>query len=299
MKCLTPYWLKNSALSKVLNRVDLPAPYGFPVPCGHCLSCRLSAVGVWSFRMSMEALGYESDNIAFVTLTYANEHCPSGYNLAPSHLQGFFKRLRRYLPYKIRYYACGEYGTKRGRPHYHAIIYGLRPQDYEFVNKAWSLGLVQCDKYDSTRGGFEYVAGYVTKKIGSHYKRRDGRVAEFGRCSLGLGRDEFLKRVPFFSPVVRFNGHIQYIGRYLRTKLAEKFQILDRIVAQGIIASLDSLQEMVDMFCLRFPELSYSMERSPRVPFELGKAAWADSVSGLANLLESKQRLYEISVKRL
>jgi hypothetical protein len=87
---------------------------------------------------------------SFITLTFAPEHLPKDQSIRKEHLQKFFKRLRTRLADKfgyeyvhdetgelkkqqkvnIRYFACGEYGDLKNRPHYHAIIFG-----YDFPDK--------------------------------------------------------------------------------------------------------------------------------------------------------------------
>jgi len=92
--------------------------------------------------------------------------------------QNFLKRLRsRLAPIKIRFFLCGEYGEERGRPHYHAIIFGYDfpdkvalPKRGDFVeyssallDDVWGLGLTHIGSvtFDSAN----YVANYATKKI--------------------------------------------------------------------------------------------------------------------------------------
>ena len=100
-------------------------------------------------------------------MTYSDDKLPKGGNLVKDHLQLFLKRLRARLEdansnIKIRYFACGEYGEKFDRPHYHLIIWGLGNKHRDFVEKSWTLGFVRIDEANNNR--FAYVAGYVTKK---------------------------------------------------------------------------------------------------------------------------------------
>ena len=77
-------------------------------------------------------------------------------------MQLFFKRLRKYR--EVRYFACGEYGDRFNRPHYHAIIYGIRPkEDKELLCKCWKNGLVHTGTV--TEDSCNYVAKYMTKKL--------------------------------------------------------------------------------------------------------------------------------------
>lgn len=61
--------------------------------------------------------------------------------LCKKHLQDFFKRLRKNTGVKLQYFACGEYGKKFGRPHYHLLVWTdsvLSKNDFEL---AWSTTL--------------------------------------------------------------------------------------------------------------------------------------------------------------
>ncbi|QCS37407.1 replication initiation protein [Tortoise microvirus 100] len=220
MKCFYPYF------RKVPYSIGDGNDYSVPYPCGRCEWCRKQQASIWSLRLQFEAMRWQ--NIGFVTLTYNDLHVPDGYNLSPEHLQSFLKRLRFYLPYKIKFFACGEYGTKRGRPHYHLVIFGLKPEDYKYISIAWSYGFVDVSPLLSANG-LAYVAKYTTKKIGSmkevskHYSRR---VVPFLRCSKFLGIS-FVESCTIYTNVVRINGYIKYIGRYLTNKLKEKFNIND------------------------------------------------------------------------
>ena len=39
-------------------------------------------------------------------------------------MQRFMKRLRMKIGVPVRYLLCGEYGEKRGRPHFHILLFG-------------------------------------------------------------------------------------------------------------------------------------------------------------------------------
>lgn len=110
------------------------------VPCGKCLACRANNASQWATRVMHESQYCES--ACFITLTYAPDSVPPDYSLRKSDLQKFIKRLRITLEReklgKIRaYLACGEYGKKRGRPHYHILILGWSPSDLVWFGKSY------------------------------------------------------------------------------------------------------------------------------------------------------------------
>jgi hypothetical protein len=143
----------------------------------------------WSFRLVKE--GDRSKNALFVTLTYNEEHIKRSKNnyknLDKKDLQKFFKRLRKLTNEKIKYYAVGEYGFERMRPHYHIILFNASA---EIIQRAWNLdNKVIGNIYigSVTEASIGYTLKYMCKggKIPQH--KNDDRQKEFSVMSKGLG----------------------------------------------------------------------------------------------------------------
>lgn len=148
------------------------------VRCGMCLGCKADHARDWAIRCYHEAQFH--DHSCFVTLTYSPEHLPPSGTLNKSDLQLFFRRFRK-AGNRIRYFAAGEYGTKKGRPHYHAILFGYRARPDALVRVSdkghpqWRDDQIQ--KYwhygEATWGAFHpstasYVASYTADKLKSY-----------------------------------------------------------------------------------------------------------------------------------
>lgn len=220
-----------------------------PCACGQCLPCRINRRRVWTHRMMLES--YKHGDSSFVTLTYDEEHVPSGSTLVPGHATGWIKRLRKVLePQKIRYFLVGEYGDESQRPHYHVAVFGLNRYvggGFDgcsgIVRETWPFGFVYVGAL--TRESAQYVAGYVTKKMTSKDDARlKGRYPEFARMSLrpGIGAgviDDLagllespvglrcIEHVGDVPGTLRHGSRSLPLGRYLRGKLRQKFG-LDR-----------------------------------------------------------------------
>lgn len=144
------------------------------VPCGRCIGCRLEYSRQWAIRCVHEAQMHDAN--AFITLTYAPEYLPADYSVDKGAIQKFFKRLRKSIDVQIRYFACGEYGEQKNRPHYHAIIFGYDFPDKQLwavqnghqlyrskiLEKAWPYGHSSIGEV--TFESAAYVARYVMKK---------------------------------------------------------------------------------------------------------------------------------------
>lgn len=197
------------------GQIKLHAPMGeahLALPCGKCIGCRTQKATEWAHRCEHEAKMW-SHNI-FITLTYDDEHLPDEGWLHEEHLRNFFKRLRKNgknhpkihrdnhstnntSKSNFRYFACGEYGTKRGRPHYHAIIFGANFTDRtkigetptgtlytsETLKELWPYGNNIIG--DATPAAANYIAQYALKKQGDGTTDKDGvwRPAPFLRMS--------------------------------------------------------------------------------------------------------------------
>lgn len=157
------------------------------VPCGQCIECRLKRSREWAVRCMHEASLYETRS-SFVTLTYADEFLPPGGSLDRRAFPLFMKRLRKEVG-RVRYFHAGEYGERSGRPHYHALLFGLRFADEvcknplgggEKVFVSDTLSWLWPDGLHHIGGvSFEsaaYVARYCVKKVtgsraAAHYQR--------------------------------------------------------------------------------------------------------------------------------
>lgn len=151
--------------------VDLP----IKVPCGQCIGCRLERSRQWALRCKYEAQLH--DNNCFITLTYSDEHLPDDYSVDVRVFQLFMKRLRKKYGSDIRFFHCGEYGEKYGRPHYHAILFNMDFDDkilLKIVNgqriytsdallSLWPYGFNTVG--DVTFQSAAYVARYCLKKL--------------------------------------------------------------------------------------------------------------------------------------
>ncbi len=150
---------------------DLPVT----VPCGQCVGCRLERSRQWAVRCTHEASLYEEN--CFITLTYNDNKVPDDHSLNKRHFQLFMKRLRKNTGRKIRYYHCGEYGDKKGRPHYHACLFNYDFPDKKHWKTINEVPLYISDQLEETwKNGFctigsvtfesaAYVARYIMKKI--------------------------------------------------------------------------------------------------------------------------------------
>lgn len=143
----------------------------------------------------LEAMAH-GDSV-FVTLTYDQEHLPEDLCVSKREAQLFLKRLRKHLGRSIRYYLVGEYGTQSGRPHYHAIIFGVSDLDTPHIEKAWQKGFVHVGTVTVESAGYcvAYISNARTKQgeIDGNEKLK-GRTPEFAVMSRrpGIGTDAVL-----------------------------------------------------------------------------------------------------------
>ncbi len=247
------------------------------LPCGQCIGCRLAKSREWATRCMHEAQTTHDngEKSCFITLTYDDFHLPPDHSLNKSHFQNFMKSLRgKYPDRRIRYFHCGEYGESckicgknrmkcqcmkftqsLGRPHYHAILFGIDFPDMIFhsqtngipVYKSATLAQIWRNGFNTignvTWESAAYVARYVTKKITGakkyeHYQYHDWRtdqlhelLPEYITMSLrptGIGADfltTYLGDVyPHGTTIVR--GHETAAPRYY-DKLYERWHPID------------------------------------------------------------------------
>lgn len=259
MACDNPTWIR-------------PKGVDMPVPCGRCAPCKIRRVNEWCFRLMWEE-EHNSVSSHFVTLTYDTEHVPLTSNgfmsLDKTHFQLYMKRLRKICQsdldivngycgrvgpdsYSLKYYACGEYGSLYGRPHYHAIVFNC--QDAESFAKAWSIDGVQFGDVHvgtCTTDSVAYCMKYIDKDnvFGRRYRHsRDDRAPEFSLMSKALGigyvQDPFIQRYHRADLsrnfLTKLSGHRVAMPRYYRLKLFSDFELdLQRDLISAAVEQAD------------------------------------------------------------
>lgn len=133
------------------------------LPCGTCIGCRQNRAMHWALRCHLEAQNHLDTCVT--TLTYDDHYLPPTIRRAD--LQLWLKRLRKNR--KIRYYACGEYGEQFGRPHYHAILFGLNAET-KSIDNAWQRGITRTD--NASIEAINYITSYTAKKAGWYINRK-------------------------------------------------------------------------------------------------------------------------------
>lgn len=210
----------------VLGKED---KYVIQVPCGHCPACLAQQQSQWSFRIENEVLYGGHASVLFVTYTYAPEYLPSDYSVHKEEVTRYLHDLRQKLSRRallenspcptVRYYFCAEYGSKFGRPHYHAILFFSHSVDWKIIQSAWGKGIVDIREFSPARAG--YVAKYSVKDISLDYA---GRERPFHLQSKGLGKC-FLNSFSCFASLSsntyfsNLSGHKVKLPRYYLDKL--------------------------------------------------------------------------------
>lgn len=195
------------------------------LPCSECEYCMMQRSKDWALRMVHELQSHS--RACFITLTYDDTNLPSNGSLVKRDFQLFMKRLRKeFKDVTIRFYHCGEYGSRFLRPHYHAILYGVDFDDRVFFSKKcdkttyvsptlqrlWPAGFSTVS--DVTLESCAYVARYCMKKIHRASDCRRGVQPEYSTMSLkpAIGHEWYHKFKDDLFP----KDFVTHLGRMYR-----------------------------------------------------------------------------------
>lgn len=207
---------------------------GFKLPCGKCIGCLRNRAREWAIRCVHESKLH--DESCFLTLTYAPEKLPANGSVDVREFQLFMKRLRKYAKKKLRYFECGEYGSRLGRPHYHALVFGFDFPDKRLhavngigqkqyispsLQQLWPFGFSIIGSV--TDESAQYVARYTLKKIygknaREHYgEKKPEFVTMSRRPGIGYGWYQKFKGDIYPKGILVHNGVHQLPPKYYDT----------------------------------------------------------------------------------
>lgn len=204
------------------------------IPCGRCIGCRLERSRQWAVRCVLESKQWEEN--CFITLTYDKEHLPKDGSLNVRDFQLFMKSLRKEIKKKygkqIRFFQCGEYGERFGRPHHHAAIFNFSFPDRrlykmsgkiplyvsDMLEKVWKRG--HCPIGELTFESAAYIARYICKKVTGdkaeeHYGGKKPEYVTMSRKP-GIGNNHGLKNYEDMKKIdgLVINGRVIRQGKY-------------------------------------------------------------------------------------
>ena len=155
---------------------------GTEVGCRECWQCRKRRVNDYVGRCIAESKF--SKKTYAVTLTYDGDQGVNAVTLIYKDVQDFLKRLRK--KHKCRYIVTGEYGSAKGRSHWHIILFFKDSWPEVTSNKRvdwkyWKHGF--CYFQEPDWKGFEYCLKYVLKDQTS--RQSDSHLAMSKKPPLG------------------------------------------------------------------------------------------------------------------
>lgn len=288
----------------------------FQLPCGQCIACRLEYARQWAVRCVHEAETHEEN--CFITLTYDEQNLKSD-KLVYTDFQTFAKNLRTqifqelldslfpnqtqklqrklwnkfskerknelYNPKKISIFVTGEYGDKRKRPHWHALIFNWRPKDgtYKYSNERsdkvyssenlstlWPRGISEFGSVTFESAG--YCARYAAKKL----VHGNDKMHEYEPISKKSGRnaigktfiERFWRSIFTHGNIILPNGESCSIPRYYE-KWLKKNQPLafERYVTQKKQKMIEEATARENKYQAKYKEenLTRTFEEGPLI----------------------------------
>lgn len=173
---------------------------GIATPCHQCWQCRENRINDWVGRCIAER--EISLTASVVVLTYGNGDTAESRFLRKSDITSYIKALRN-AGHKVRFFAVGEYGSKKGRSHWHVVLFWQSKMPYREMRKNitdeyWPHGY----SFWSTAEGasIRYVMKYINK---------DADDPDHAK-SMGMSR----------KPILGWGYFLELAGRYIDQGLA-------------------------------------------------------------------------------
>lgn len=143
-------------------------PSGLRTPCHQCWQCIENRTNDWVGRCIAEKETSVATSV--VTLTYGGGDTPESRFLRKSDVIAYIKAIRNKTKdrpgYKVRYFYVGEYGSKKGRAHWHIVLFWQEQMPHRELRKNiqdeyWPHGYSFWDEADTA--SIRYAMKYINK----------------------------------------------------------------------------------------------------------------------------------------
>lgn len=231
MSCENPVIIKNPRYKDLsfIDRLDyswtrfnnaFPFDYVLSVPCGKCHACQKRRMRDFKIRLIYECSKYAEGECAFITLTFDQASLVRFKDSPNKAVRLFLDRCRKHFGESVRHWIVAEYGSLKGRIHYHGILFGL-PKNFntESLSRLWSYGFVFLGYVDPQK-----TAGYITKYITKNFKYEKSAPRIISSKGIGLGylneqNIRFHKHNGCFRPYMIFGNYKVPLPRYYFDKI--------------------------------------------------------------------------------
>lgn len=137
-------------------------PNGLMVSCRECWQCVATYISDWQGRCIAES--EDAVGTHLVTLTYGGGDHVDSRVLNYEHVRDYLRKIRKKA--KVRYFAVGEYGSEKGRAHWHLLLFWQDKVPEVKLN--WSCNQAWWEhgfsKYEvANQGSVRYIMKYMAK----------------------------------------------------------------------------------------------------------------------------------------
>lgn len=239
----------------------------YPFPCKQCWQCRQNRINDYTGRCLAEAA--YSDWTVALTLTYRDQWDKSHEELHKEHFQDFIRAIRR-RGYLVRYLVAGEYGERKGRAHFHCIIFGkgkrfeLKHRQRDWWHEVWPFGHIFAD-WVIDQKAVQYVTKYIVPQKG----QKEGWFS----CSKkpALGMEYFLDKAKSYVSAGLWPKTFHYIPpgarsdhQFLVKGACRREMLLEIIKGYSVLGVLDvqikrttdTCAAAIDKICREFEKMN-------------------------------------------
>ena len=266
---------------------------GVEVWCRKCWQCKENRINDWVGRCIAESK--TATVTRSVTLTYGpdmdglNDHDRTAV-LTYSDVQKWFKKLRK-AGHSVRYFCVGEFGSEKGRSHWHLLLFfhGEAPKhevNKRLVQAHWDFGWSFWEEIDDYAASVRYVCKYIQKDLRDAERQRQVGMSRFPALGAlyfsGLARRYVEQGISPQQPTYHFRDVVDAKGEAIKFRLSgrSKELFLDSFIDQWALQR-GGHPPPSDLVAERLDERAKYLQEFMPKPFKPGYGRpWIDPPQG-------------------